>query len=166
MIYKDKYDYAVYDFVDGIPKYYGSYNSLVAAENVDNHLNKFKSKKEPKRSVEYYLNPVIYEKNGKYIGYKNYRGKTYCIGTFNTYDELIKKYVHICTNGFENWIKQPKPKKLPKYIYKTAGNTYGIHKYDGKKQVYYGSYKTLEEAKKMVKKLEDNNWNKYKAEIE
>ena len=43
---------------------------------------------------------------------------------------------------------------------KTAGTRYNIYKYDGKKQVYYGSYDTIEEARKIRDKLEKNEWKK------
>lgn len=45
-----------------------------------------------------------------------------------------------------------------KYYYKN-GNGYEVKKYNGRKQIHYGYYHTIEQAQHVVKRLKEENWN-------
>lgn len=166
MIYKDQYDYAVYTFKKGIPHYYGSYATRKEAEEVEQTIDSREPQREPIRPVEYYTNPSIYKRGDHYEINKTIQGKTHYLGSFTTYEEALSFYEKITINGIDGELNKEKPTKLPRYIYKTKSNKYGIHKYNGRKQEYYGSYNTLEEAVEMVEKLEKYGWNNYRTEID
>ena len=85
-------------------------------------------------------------------------------------DELIqdlrngKSINEVCTENkltlkqLMSLTKKPAIQKLPKYISK-CNKRYRITKHiSGKKSQYYGSFKTLDEAKEVVKKLIKHNW--------
>lgn len=167
MIYEDQYDYAIYTFSKhGMPKYYGSYDTIKEAEKVEHSLDAHIPQREPIRPVEYYTNPSIYKRGNHYEINKTIHGKTHYLGSFTSYEKALAFYEKITINGIEKELNKERPTKLPKYIYKTKSNKYGIHKYNGKKQEYYGSYNTLDEAIEMVQKLEKYGWNKYMVDID
>ena len=85
-------------------------------------------------------------------------------GTIPEIKQTIQEYIN--TNYADTYIdykrnnlRPHKKRNLPKHItYIQQTNKYRISKHIKGKTYYYGTYTTLEEAKKQVKELEKTNW--------
>ena len=106
-------------------------------------------------------------KNGKYILQRYVNGKNHYFGIFNTLQEVID-YKEYCIRN--NWSldcklsKKRKIRELPMYIYKIPGGYFIKRRVNGK-DIIFGSYNTLDEAKNGLKRITTNGWDINKKEL-
>lgn len=148
--------YTIQKNINGKTHYYGTYKTLAEAVEKRDQLkqNGWKQTNKPTSTEMKYISK---HPQGGYILQKSINGQLKYYGKYKTLEEAQKqKQYHIQTG----WTQKPqyKPNKN-KYI-TTSGKKYKITKNINGKQVYYGTYNTITEARQKRDRLEKTQWRK------
>lgn len=161
--------FVINKYINGEVKIFGSVDSEETAKSIVNILFnndwdvnsltlKLREELQPRKPKYYSYG------NGKYNIYRVVNGKSKFYGSFDTADEaddMVNELKNVGWNvdclpvEFQNKLSR-KPKY---YSFVKNENAFQVQKVIDGKKVYFGYYKTEEEAKARVEELKNNNWD-------
>lgn len=168
-IYKKDNKYCIYKMLNGRQKYFGRFKTLDEAIEYREFLIahdwnlQYKKRCPPGSSIcscDKKSNKYIHKTGKKYGVFKSIKCKLVYFGVFNTIEDA-RQYRNFLMD--HNWdikyrLVNSQNHNVPQYIRKNK-HTYSIHKYIEGKTVYFGTFDTLEEARKHRDFLINHHWD-------